>query len=787
MSLGSIITPVKKVRSKRKLRILFSLIILVPVLVIICASPLIKYCVEKYDVEYTGREIRVDRPYLNPFTGYISFHKLKISELDSDSIFLKANCVNANFSVYKLFYGTIEITELNLVDPVGTLIQNKKETNLDDIIRKFSPKRNSKKNKEPLKLSILSVKIHNGEIHYRDVVTPVHVFIKKLHMECSGIRWNSDTVAASYSFLSGIDKGGMKGYFSVNTKNLDYKIQSKIDHLDLNFINQYIKDLANYGKFKGIIDADVNTKGNFKNAEVLSATGKVCFCDFHFEDHKGEDCLSFESLKIGITLLDPNAHKYTFDSVLLIKPYLKYEQYDCQSNMVTMFYKKGLGGYVSKNPERFNLIVVLGDYLKEISKNFFKSNYQVNRLAVTNGRLLYNNYSLNEKFSIATDSLSLSADSIDKTRKMVELKLKTLIKPYGDIDMSLNINPKDSSDFDLVYHLKDLPLAMFNPYLISYTSFPVDRGTLELKGKWNVRNGYIKSANHLLVIDPRISKRIRHKNSKWIPMPLVMAFVRERGNIIDYEIPISGNMKHPHFNFKDVILDLVKNMFVKPPTTPYEYTVKNIENRIERSHSLKWTMGQCVLENDQNKFVEDLANYLHETPGAHLSIFPMEYSEKEKEYILFFLAKKKYYLSHQKNKTFDPGDSLEVDKMNSKDPAFIKYITAYCKDPMLFTVQEKCIQYVGQALIEQKLAQLREKRKEAFLYYFKENKTNTRVIIHALDDEIPYNGFSFFKILYDKGVPASLNDVYERMADLNTKSPRKKYQSKRQKNKNSSH
>ena len=30
---------------------------------------------------------------------------------------------------------------------------------------------------------------------------------------------------------------------------------------------------------------------------------------------------------------------------------------------------------------------------------------------------------------------------------------------------------------------------MFNPYLITYTSFPLDRGTIELNGTWNVRNG----------------------------------------------------------------------------------------------------------------------------------------------------------------------------------------------------------------------------------------------------------------------------------------------------------
>lgn len=787
MNTGPILSLLKTKRSKKIFKILLYILI-IPVLLIALISPISKYLIEKYDVTYTGREITLDRPYVNLFTGYISFSNIKISEAYTDSLFLKAEGISANISLYKLLSRIIEISELTLDEPTGTLIQNKKDININDLIARFKKKPNADPNKAPLKFIILNFKINNGEIHYKEVNTPVHISIHKLFMEGSGIRWNSDTIRSTYSFVSGVGKGKMNGYFRINTKNFNYNIESNIDSLDLNFINQYIKDLANYGEFKGVLDAKLHTVGNFRDAQVLSAAGNVCLSEFHLEDHKGGDCIRFKRLAIGVTQLSPNNHKYIFDSIIMADPYLKYEQYDHQNNIQTMFYKKNKGGYVSKNPERFNLVVEIGNYLKVISKNFFKSNYQVNRLAISHGKLQYNNFSLNEKFAIAADPLFLSADSIIKTRKMVELQFKTLIKPYGNVSVSLNINPKDSSDFDLVYYLKDLPLAMFNPYLISYTSFPVDRGTVELQGKWNVKNGYIKSTNHLLVIDPRISKRIRRKNARWLPLKLVMALVRERGNVIDYEIPITGNMKHPDFNFSDVIWDVVKNVFVKPPTTPYEYTVKDAENSVERSHSLKWTMGQFALESDQSSFLKNLADYLQETPDAHLTISPIEHSEKEKENILFFEAKKKYYLSRQvpKTKSFDEDDSLTVDKMNIRDSLFIERITRYCHNSMLFTIQEKCYCYVGEAVVKKKLLHLREQREKEFRYYFKENNTNKRVLFHSTENKIPYNGFSFFRIEYDKGLPVELSEAYQKLIKLNNESPRKKYRSLRRKNENRS-
>ena len=67
-----------------------------------------------------------------------------------------------------------------------------------------------------------------------------------------------------------------------------------------------------------------------------------------------------------------------------------------------------------------------------------------------------------------------------------------------------------------------------------------------------------------------------------------MFFVRERGNVIDYEVPITGNLNKPKFVYKDIIFDALENVFVKPITTPYRTEVKNTEYEIEKSMLFKW-------------------------------------------------------------------------------------------------------------------------------------------------------------------------------------------------------
>jgi hypothetical protein len=88
---------------KKPLLVSLSVIIIIIALVIAFISPIAKYLIQKYDVKYVGREITLDWVYVNPFTGYVYLNNFKTYESKSDSIFLSAKSVSANFAMLKLF------------------------------------------------------------------------------------------------------------------------------------------------------------------------------------------------------------------------------------------------------------------------------------------------------------------------------------------------------------------------------------------------------------------------------------------------------------------------------------------------------------------------------------------------------------------------------------------------------------------------------------------------------------------------------------------------------------
>ena len=140
-------------------------------------------------------------------------------------------------------------------------------------------------------------------------------------------------------------------------------------------------------------------------------------------------------------------------------------------------------------------------------------------------------------------------------------------------------------------------------------------------------------------------------------------------------------------------------------------------------------------------------------------------------------------MKKEKDKLLSEDDLATIDKMSIKDSLFIKYLNKKTNDSTLYTVQEKCEKLIDASLINFRFKQLKNERDSVFISYFKEKGVEKSVKILPADDQIPYNGFSYYKIVYNGELPESLTKAYRELNELNDKAPRKQFESLRAKNK----
>src|SRR5436190_6115770 len=243
-------------RTKKVMVISVVIVALLFVAAIFLVSPWAKYFVEKNDERYTGRKIDIGWAYATVFTGFVQFNEVRIYEAESDTVFLSAKSISADFAMLKLLWNHVEMTEIIITEPQGAIINTEKHFNYDDIVTRFTPDP-LRKNPSRTHVSVLSVKVIHGEIYYRDKAIPIDYLIRDLNMESSGKKWDADTIASSFSFLSQKGNGTARGHFMINPNTKDYRLTRSIANFDLEVIRQFIWELINYGYFSAKLNAEV--------------------------------------------------------------------------------------------------------------------------------------------------------------------------------------------------------------------------------------------------------------------------------------------------------------------------------------------------------------------------------------------------------------------------------------------------------------------------------------------------------------------------------------------------
>lgn len=758
-----------KTRHRKRRKIIAGFLIVIAVLLLLVAvavPPVAKRLIERHDVEYTGREITLGGILLNPLTGALSLRNMSIFEQGSDTLFMKVKKFKVNVSLLRLLTGTYDISSVRINQPEIRIVRDDSLFNFTDLIERFEVAEDTVPEEE-LKLNVRNISLKNGSVFYSEKKMPVELNITGINFTSDGMYWDRDTINGSYSLVPG--SGLVEGDFMFNIDSLDYRMSIGIIDMDLGILEHYLDEMTGGANFSALLNMNARSTGNFNEPLNGMASGRIDVRDVHFGKNPENDYFSLDRFLVSFSEVNMSENRFAFDSILIDKPEVLYQVYDTLDNFRRMFITALSEDVEEEVEEELDTIPFIVDLQN--------AKYSIESFALNDGRIEFNDYSLAEKFSIVITPFNIKADSIDSDNRRVNVKFDGKMIPSGNFAATLSMNPEDQSTFSFDYEFRDIPATMFNPYIVTHTSYQLDRGTVEMHGTWNVKNTKIDALNHFLVLDPSDTKRVRDKDSKWIPMPLILAITRERGGAIDYQIPVSGDLASPSFNPWDVISDILRNILVKPPTTPYRLEVRNVEKTIDKNLMVKWNMRRAKVEDGQDRFMEGVAEFLEDNPEAGIVVQPIMHEAKEKESLLVFEAKKKYFMNREKieGNQLPSRDSMEVEEINTKDKDFMAHLNRVIEGAEMMTLQEKCARYVGTDLVDKLYNDLLRQRRQAFMSFFREEGVEKRVSILDEKNEIPYNWFSYYKITYKGEVPEELKEAFDRLYELNSEPPRRRF------------
>jgi hypothetical protein len=715
---------------RRILFILFIVIVSALLLLVIFISPIAKWAIEKYSVEYTGRQIKMDKLSINLFTGSIHSNGLIIYEAKSSKLFFECNELYANIVVHKLLSSEYEIPEIKLGHPILTIIEKGNRFNFSDLIERFGKKAPAENNKNsgPVKWSIKKAEVMDATITY--INTSPYNSVKLVHcnIDIPGISYTNKvySINTNFSFASG---GDVKGKISFDKNSWVYGILADINKFDIKPFYTYLKDYLKVNSLDGFISTHLTITGNMHKATEVAASGNITVDGFSIVDNVGDKLTAIDKMSIQIDSLNTEKNIYRFASITLLNPYLKLEMYKDGYNFNRLSTSPASNTDTSKTTYS-NIFVMISDYVQNIVSNYVVSNYNADKFLIEGGQFKFIDYTLYDKFRYNFDSLHLYSDRLSSNSSKIYFSVSSTLNHSGQMKGNMDINPKDFKDFDIDCSVKNLSIEDFNPYSKYYVATPFLKGVIEYTNKTTVVKRQLKSDNVLIVNQIIAGKKDKTNKPQYnMPVRLAVALLRDVHGNINLKIPVAGSLDDPKFKWGKIVWQVLGNLVTKAATAPFRLLANAFGGKEEDYKEIDFNYLQTSVSDDQQKQLNQLIKVLKEKTGVQLELIQVLHKHYEMEALAIYQAKKKY-LGIVADSTTD--QQLKINSLNINDSLFDKYVDSSLQGSSTFeSVQEKCIRFIGKESLEASVATIMQQRIDAVSNYLSQQQIpKERVLIH---------------------------------------------------------
>ena len=239
-----------------------------------------------------------------------------------------------------------------------------------------------------------------------------------------------------------------------------------------------------------------------------------------------------------------------------------------------------------------------------------------------------------------------------------------------------------------------------------------------------------------------VSRKLNGKALYAIPLRMAISILRDRKGNIELDIPVEGDLKDPTYKLGKVIWQIVKNLFVKAATAPFNLLAKAFGANEEDLKYVRFDYLQQDFDKRQLKNLDLIAQSLTEKPDLKVKLVQVASHDSERELLGLFLAKQAYFqkkILQTTKDSLDAGDLKVIAGISNKDSLFNSWVNQQLlpEDVSDLPAQLKCRKYIGEDRLNLEVIKLFAIRNKLILdYLVNEKKLDpTRIAITNTDDE----------------------------------------------------
>jgi len=186
------------------------------------------------------------------------------------------------------------------------------------------------------------------------------------------------------------------------------------------------------------------------------------------------------------------------------------------------------------------------------------------------------------------------------------------------------INPLTENAFtDLTVKFDNVDLTTAGPYSGKYVGYPIRKGKLFLDLAYKVSQHELEAENKVLIDQLGFGEKVESPDATSLPVPLVVALLKDRKGQIAIDLPIRGNLKDPDFKYGRVLLNTLLTLLGKAVTSPFALIGSLVGGSGDELQAIEFPPGRSDLTESEAKKLTTLVTVLTERPALSLDVAGM--------------------------------------------------------------------------------------------------------------------------------------------------------------------
>ena len=577
-------------------------------IVSLLAGPMVKGYINGHGEELTGRRVTVEHVGVNLFCGNVCVRDLNMYEDNGEDVFVGFDTLDVSVRLLKIPFKTLHFGHITLAGLHANVIQEGKDFNFNSLVEHFaSDDSTAEKDTTPSDwvMKFYNIRISHASLNYDDMLNHKGMHLPDINLRVPGFVLGGEE-GSEGGLNIGFDKGGrLNVEANYDSKESTFDVELNLEDFKVENLDSYLADMLVYDRFAGAVNAHLSAKGSMQDIMKTRIGGKVSVDNIELRGTDGP-VAGVNSLTVDVKNINLDENLFEIGEVLLTGLDATYEQWKDYSNISRLFPPKQ-----EQQTVTMQSTVADGSMTEEPQTQTKESKPMQLRVAavrIEDAAVNYIDHTLPDEFSFPVTGLNVSADNIT-TAGGNNAQVRATLPGGGHLMVRWNGDLKDwKRHQDIFLTIKGLNMRQLSPWTVAYTGYPVEDGIFGLTTRLAINNSALDNKNKIDIFKAKVGdKRKDVEPEVKIPLKAALFVLKDKDDKILIDMPVSGNIDNPEFDYMKVVWKTLGNLFIKVATSPARALGSALGISSDELEFMAVTPDQHSLTSEQYHILSDLA------------------------------------------------------------------------------------------------------------------------------------------------------------------------------------